>query len=178
MSSMPERSVVAMASLGDDDAFQELVRRHQAVIRNLLRRLSGNRAVADDLAQDAFLQAWLTIGKLRSPAAFGGWLRKIAINNWLRYVRRTRPVIELSETTESEGHVASHAGIQDILDRVDLDRGLAHLKPPERLRVVLLYEEGMTHGDIAAATSWPLGTVKSHVARGVARLRARLIARR
>lgn len=63
----------------------------------------------------------------------------------------------------------------DVTRRVDLERALAKLRPPERLCVVLAYAEGMSHGEIARATGMPLGTVKSHISRGAARLRGWLV---
>jgi DNA-directed RNA polymerase specialized sigma24 family protein len=73
-----EHAVVRLAMTGDSAAFGELVRRRQSAIRNLFRRLTRDTALADDLGQQTFVQAWKTIPMLRSPAAFGGWLRKLA----------------------------------------------------------------------------------------------------
>jgi len=75
---------------GNDDAFSELVTRRQSTIRNLLHRLSGNRALANDLAQQTFLQAWKNIRTVRSADAFGGWLRQIAVHTWLQEARKTK----------------------------------------------------------------------------------------
>jgi RNA polymerase sigma-70 factor (ECF subfamily) len=83
-----EATVVRLAALGDDAAFAELVRRRQSAIRSLLRRLCGESALSDDLAQQTFMAAWSQLAKLRQPAAFGGWLRQIAVNAWLAHLRR------------------------------------------------------------------------------------------
>jgi DNA-directed RNA polymerase specialized sigma24 family protein len=69
---------------------------------------------------------------------------------------------------------APAAGETDPSASLDLDGVLARLKPAERVCVVLCHAEGMSHSEIAAATGWPLGTVKSHVARGSAQLRVLL----
>ena len=66
-----ELSVVICAAAGDDNAYSELVRRRQSSIRQLFRRLCRDPALADDLAQQTFLQAWRTINTLKSPAALG-----------------------------------------------------------------------------------------------------------
>lgn len=160
-----ETSVVALAAAGDDLAFEELVRRRQGSVRGLLRRFCGNAALADDLAQQVFVQAWSRMGTLRSPGAFGGWLKQIAVNTWLSQARR--------QSGESAGATLARpeeAG-SDPSVAIDLDRLLARLKPAERVAVVLAYAEGLTHPEIAAATGWPLGTVKSHVLRGAAQMR-------
>jgi RNA polymerase sigma-70 factor, ECF subfamily len=172
LSSAAEASIVALAIAGDIDGFEELVRRRQGMVRGLMRQLSGDPILADDLAQQAFVQAWRNIGRLRAPGAFGGWLRQVAVNVWLQDARRARrPDDALDEAAE----VAREAGPAiEVGERIDLSRALARLKPSERLCVVLSHAEGMSHAEIAAATGWPLGTVKSQIARGVVRLRAEL----
>ena len=161
-----EAAVVALAMNGDDAAFGELVRRRQGALRQLLRRLSRDEALADDLAQQAFVQAWKSIRQLKSPAAFGAWLRQLAVNCWLQQLRLKKPEVELDPDMLSELPAACA-----VAERLDLDAALARLPAAARLCVVLAYSEGMSHADISAATGQPLGTVKSHVARGAARLR-------
>lgn len=75
-----DAAVVTLAMAGNDAAFSEVVARRQSWLRNLLHRLSGNAALADDLAQQAFVQAWKRINTLKSADAFAGWLRQIAVN--------------------------------------------------------------------------------------------------
>jgi RNA polymerase sigma-70 factor (ECF subfamily) len=161
-----EVAVVALAMNGDDAAFGELVRRRQEAIRNLLRRMTGESASADDLAQQAFVQAWKSLRTLKSPTAFGAWLRKLAVNCWLQQARAKRPEVALDEASLSEVHWVS-----TVAERLDLDAALATLPSDARLCVVLAYSEGMSHAEISEITAIPLGTVKSHIARGAARLR-------
>lgn len=182
-----EGAVVALAMHGDDAAYGELVRRRQDAIRNMLRRLTRDPALADDLAQQAFVLAWKSIGTLKSPAAFGAWLRKLAVNCWLQQVRVKKHEVALSDLAVSDsalsdgaldggalgggalGGRAAQASMVAV--QMDLDTALAALAPDARLCVVLAYSEGMSHAEISESTEMPLGTVKSHVARGAARLR-------
>jgi RNA polymerase sigma factor (sigma-70 family) len=166
-----EATVVALAMAGDSPAFCELVRRRQGAIRNLLRRLCRDAALADDLAQQVFIKAWRALPKLRSVAAYGAWLRRLAINTWLEHARAAGPAGVDLDPDEIAG-ATCEARTSD--ERMDLDRALGALAPDERLCVVLAYSEGMSHGEISATTTLPLGTVKSHVRRGSERLRARL----
>jgi len=161
-----EPAVVALAMNGDDAAFGELVRRRQDAIRQLLRRLTRNPALADDLAQQAFVTAWKSIRTLRSPAAFGAWLRKLAVNGWLQWARALKHEVALDDAGLAEGRC-----VPTVTERMDLDGALATLPPDARLCVVLAYSEGMSHAEISDGTAIPLGTVKSHIARGAARLR-------
>jgi RNA polymerase sigma-70 factor (ECF subfamily) len=162
-----EVSVVICAIAGDDDAFGELVRRRQSSIRQLFRRLCRDPALADDLAQQTFLQAWRSVGTLKSAAAFGGWLRRLAINTWLQKVRAERP---LSSTTDLD-ELPDEAAQPTLTEQLDLDSALAVLPADARLCITLAYAERMSHREICEATGLPLGTVKSHITRGAARLR-------
>jgi RNA polymerase sigma-70 factor (ECF subfamily) len=165
-----EEYVVALAMSGDDGAFNELVQRRQKRVRDMLRRLCGNHALADDLAQQTFMRAWRGIRALRDPGAFGGWLKRVAINAWLAEVRRAPEPID-----EDEGAFLAAADPAPSPERsaagLELERALARLRPDERLCVVLAHGEAMTHAEIAEATALPLGTVKSHVSRGSDKLK-------
>jgi RNA polymerase sigma-70 factor (ECF subfamily) len=160
-----EISIVLLAMNGDDAAYGELVRRRQDAIRNLLRRLTREASMADDLAQQTFIQGWRSIRTLKSPGAFGAWLRKLAVNFWLQHARGSRQQVALDEDLRAEHPVSS------VSRQLDLDAALARLPHDVRVCIVLAYNEGMTHGEISQTTSIPLGTVKSHLTRGSARLR-------
>jgi RNA polymerase sigma-70 factor, ECF subfamily len=169
LASAAEASIVTLASAGDRQAFEELVRRRQPSIRSLLRRLCRDPTLADDVAQETFMQAWRTIGSLRSAHAFGAWLRQIAVNAWLRHQRDSETFTNLEDTHEPTG-LPTHA------ECMDLNAALSALHPRARLCLVLSYQEGMTHNDIAAATGIPVGTVKSDIMRAKARCRELLSA--
>jgi RNA polymerase sigma-70 factor, ECF subfamily len=166
-----ETTLAGLAISGDDSAYAELVRRRQSWIRDLLRRLCRDPTLADDLAQQSFLQAWRRVRTLQSPAAFGGWLRKIAVNTWLQHVRVRGDHGVVPTREEQTEHVDALAHEPMVAERVDLDRALSQLPADVRLCIVLAYSERMSHREIAEATDLPLGTVKSHITRGAARLR-------
>jgi RNA polymerase sigma-70 factor (ECF subfamily) len=162
-----ELSVVMCAVAGDDIAYGELVRRRQGAIRQLFRRLCRDPALADDLAQQTFLQAWRSIQTVKSPAAFGGWLKRLAVNIWLQRVRADRRWKNTDDIESLPDEGAQHT----LAERLDLDGALATLPPAVRLCITLAYAEHMSHREICEATGLPLGTVKSHITRGAARLR-------
>ena len=169
LASAAEAALVVLARLGDRRALEELIRRRQSHTRNLLRRLCRNAALADDLAQETFLQMCKQLRQLQSPAAFGAWLRQIAVNIWLQYARGRE-----SFAACDEAMLASDAPA--TAEQLDLDAALGTLPASVRLCIVLNYHEGLSHADIATATQLPLGTVKSHITRGTARLRQLLAA--
>ncbi len=165
----PEALIVGLARTGDRSAFEELVRRRQSWIRNLMRRFSNDEALADDLAQQVFLQVWQKIHTLKEAGAFGGWLKRLAVTTWLQYLRKKDA---LKDTEESDYEETSSNGATGL--RMDLDAALATLSPPVRSCIVLSYHEGMTHAEISESMELPLGTVKSHINRGTQKLQALL----
>ena len=167
-----ESAVIALASAGDDEAFGELVRRRHGRVRNFMRRLCNQSDLADDLAQQAFFKAWKSIGRLRSPDAFSGYLRKIMISVWMDELRRRKIVFEILDETGETMNVS--AGGAPSGARLDLNAALGKLAPPARLCLALAYGEGLSHTEISEAAGIPLGTVKSYVLRGAAKMREML----
>ena len=137
----PEELIVGLARTGDRKAFEDLVRRRQAWLRNLLRRLCSDATLADDLAQQVFLKAWLKIRMLKQPKAFGAWLKRMAVNVWLHYLRKNDALGKADELNDFDSvrHESTSLGM-------DLDAALVTLPPSVRLCVVLSYQEGMSHG--------------------------------
>lgn len=116
------------------------------------------------------MKAWDKIAGLENVAAFGGWLRRVAVTTYLMDKRRAQAVfIELDELNAPRDEQPSPANA--AMARLDLERAMAQLTAPERLCVTLNHAEGMSHGEISDSTGLPLGTVKSHVSRGSEKLR-------
>ena len=170
LSGLPDVELAAIAAAGGRAAFGELVRRHGSAVRGLLRRMGADPATADDLAQDAFLTAYERIGELRGHGAFAGWIKRIAARLYIKRWRRNGRLEGLDERFEDEGAGGERAAV----DRLDLDGALQALSPAERLCVSLCCGAGLTHAEAADALKTPLGTVKSHVKRGLDKLKARL----
>lgn len=167
----PEALIASLAARGDREAFAELVRRRQSWLRNLMRRCSGDATLADDLGQQVFMQAWRRIRQLRDPGNFGPWLKQIAVNEWLQYLRRHDPLRDADDEGKIKGFIVDNTDIE-----FDLDKALATLPGHVGLCIVLSYYERMSHAEIAAITKLQLGTVKSHIRRGSERLKQVLAA--
>lgn len=161
--------LAALAATGDRAAFGELVRRHGSAVRGLLRRLGADPATADDVAQDAFLVGFEQIAEYRGEGAFAGWIKKTAARLYLRKIKRDSRLI-FSESAPSQAvEGGASAG-----DRLDLDEALKTLSRGERICVSLCYGADWSHAEAAQALNIPIGTVKSHVKRGLDKLRTRL----
>jgi len=162
--------------IADDDrhAFTTLVRKHQSSVRAFLLRLScGDGALADDIAQEVFLHAYRRIGTYRSEGGFASWLFAITYRAFVSEKRRRRwSAEELGEIPDS-----ARSGVQpDATVSEDIARAMRHLSEPERACLSLCYQWGMSHPEAAAVLDCPVGTVKTHVARGKEKLRAHLSA--
>ena len=161
----------AQAVTGERRAFGELVRRHGSAVRGLLRRMGAPTAEADDVAQDAFLAAFERIAEFRGEGTFAGWVKRIAARLYLRRLQREKRLGQFAHA--ADGEVAEPTA-GDADHRIDLDEGLKTLAPAERLCVSLCFGAGLSHAEAAEALNLPLGTVKSHVKRGLEKLRVRL----
>lgn len=129
--------------------------------------------MADDLAQDAFMTGFEQVAEFRGEGTFGGWIKKIAARLYLKRVRREARLI-FSDTIEPSEEISTRDASGDAASRIDLDEALKSLSRGERLCVSLCYGADWSHGEAAEALSIPIGTVKSHVKRGLDKLRAKL----
>jgi len=151
----------------DRRAFSMLVQRHQGMVRGFLRRMLGGSAdLADDLAQESFIKAHRHLRKFRGGSTFAAWLCAIAANELRAEWRRRRRRAEFSDEEWFDAPRIAEPGLQR-----DIATGLARLPEAQRAALVLCFEHGLTHEEAATALECPLGTLKSHVARGKASLR-------
>jgi RNA polymerase sigma factor (sigma-70 family) len=163
-----DTALVAAARGGSDVAFARLVARHQGVVRGFLRRvLAAHWAEADDVAQEVFVTAWASLRSLNDPAGVRAWLCGIAwrkARDRMRGNRRAmaRDAAWLETSTPAPGVSRE--------ERMAMETAMAALAPDERACVALCLAEGWSHGEAATALGLPLGTVKSHVGRGRAKL--------
>lgn len=162
-----ESELVSRVVANDDhDAFGHLVDLHQSAVRQFLRRLTGNDwSRADDLAQDTFWKAYRHIDSFQGRGQFLSWLFRIAYQLFITEQRRSRGIAEvpLHDDVPATGGT-SH------LDKRTFNQLMEALRPEERAVVVLHYQYGLTHSEIAETLDLPLGTVKTLIRRARAKL--------
>ena len=163
--------VVRFVATRDQAAFGELIARHQARVRNWLRQLARDRTRADDLAQETFIRAWERLGSLHDPTKFSSWLMSIAYTSFLQEHRKRGGEGRLREALAREPTTTEHS--EPSSAEIDVAKLLAVLSDHERAAMTLCYAHGMSHSEIAEVTASPLGTVKTHIARGKAKIRQR-----
>ncbi len=157
---------------GEARVFEILVRRHQALVRAQLRRLlHDDFATADDLAQETFVLAWRKLEQFRGGSRFATWLYRIAYSCFLQHLRgkggQSSLLLEL-ERGEDESHLIDR-GTPEL--GLDLDAALGRLSANQRVVLMYCVQLGLSHEEVAEVLNMPLGSVKTHVARGRAKMR-------
>lgn len=158
----------------DPRAFEQLVRRHQGMVRAQLRRLlHGDEAMADDLAQETFLLAWRKLGQFRGEARFSTWLYRIAYACFLQAYRK-KPWPGTRSDDHDMACLQAPAPAVDL--QMDLGRAMRQLSEAEQAVLLHCVQLGLSHEEAAYVLALPLGTVKTHATRGKAKLKALLAA--
>src|SRR5712692_2490043 len=183
-----EDQLIARSQRGDVNAFNELILHYQQTTYVVVYRMIGDADVAADVTQDAFIAAFRGIQSFRGGSSFRAWLLRIASNMACDHWRRTQrhPIESLDALSdEDEPHSASDLGAlveteqgnnpEEYVLSQELQELIQHalqaLPLDQRVAVVLCDIEGLAYEEIAAATQATLGTVRSRIARGRARLR-------
>jgi RNA polymerase sigma-70 factor (ECF subfamily) len=180
---MEEQALVAAARRGDTQAFNKLILNYQALVYNVAYRMLHNPDAAADAAQEAFISAFRALGGFRG-GSFKAWLLRIVTNACYDQLRskKRRPSSSLDDLSIDPDHSPmlidraespeAHALRQD-LGRV-IQSALNLLPPDQKLTVILSDVQGLSYEEVAQATGVAVGTVKSRLSRGRARLRDHL----
>lgn len=173
---LPEDALMQRVASGDAHAFEELYRRHRRGAFLAARKLGASPELAEEVVQDAFLSLWRRAGSYRSErGSVAAWLGTIVRNRVTDAWRRAgaRPVAVPQE------HVSEHAAapVPELApdERLAVRALVGGLPADQRSAVVLSYFGGMTHEQIAAASSTPLGTVKGRLRLGLQKLRFAMV---
>jgi RNA polymerase sigma-70 factor (ECF subfamily) len=168
-----DERTLARAATGDTAAFGSLVRQHQSMVYSLALRFLREPSAAEDVAQDAFLELYRNLGRLQSPSHVRFWLRRVTANRCIDRIRQRTAHAEDAfdeDVPEPEAPVIQ----RDLLLESRLRDLVAELTPNARMVVILRYQEDLEPAEIAETLGMPLNTVKSHLRRSLAALRAKL----
>jgi RNA polymerase sigma-70 factor (ECF subfamily) len=162
-----------LARKGDAQALTALVLAHQRSVYSLALRMLGTRDLAEDLAQDVFMQLNRNLKSIESRQHLAFWLRKVTA---FRAIDQLRQRARLATTSfdedmhlegDTHAHIYSDAGAGDPLLQRHLKLLLEELSPPARAVVLLRYQEDLDPVDIARTLEMPINTVKSHLKRSL-----------
>ena len=145
----------------DQHAFSILVKHYQQSVRQYCRRLCApDHTIADDIAQETFLQAYKKLAMYEGRGKFIGWLFRIAYFQYLQMLRSKKQYDELDDAQHCEGFTTT------VDNQQDLEKAMAQLTIHERTCITLQFSFGYSQQEIVELIDMPLGTVKSHVKRG------------
>ena len=166
---MTEARLVAHALAGSQPAFEQIVRRYQRPVISLIARIIGDRAAAEDLAQETFVKAHRSLAAFDATRRLSSWLFRIAHNTALDALRRSRPAVVSLDDPAGGSIDPSAPPAADPVERQALGRALesalAQLRPDFRAAVLLRYQEGLPFDQIGDVLGIPEVTARSHVHR-------------
>lgn len=154
-------------------AFAEIVGEHQGMVFSIAYHFLRDRALAEEIAQEVFLQLHKHLTELESPAHVLRWLRRTTVNRCIDQTRRSKLMPRVGLDSAPEPVAADCAPGDPMLAR-RLRQLVASLKPKQRMMVVLRYQEELEPEEIARVMHVPVGTVKSTLQRSLAILREKV----
>ena len=162
---MIERSIA-----GDQSAFALLVNRYQRLAIGIVYRMTGQSQLAEDLAQEAFIKAWVNLAQIRKGSSFRSWLGRITTNVTIDYLRRSKPETELNERLAVQAESPPARVLKsELRDRVR--DAVLEIPAQSRAALVLREYEDLSYKEIAETLDIPMGTVMSRLSYARKRLR-------
>lgn len=176
MSSMTKESsdaqlISSILLFDDHKAFKHLLERYQPKLKGLFIKLTANNPeLTDDLLQETFITIYRRLATFNGKSAFGTWLYQVGYRQFLQMKRAEKPnAIPMQEDINSES-TQYHPAIS-LGQKMDIDIAMTYLREEERMAIFLSYAEGYNHEEIAEIMQIPIGTVKTHIARGKKKLK-------
>ncbi|MCA9927314.1 MAG: sigma-70 family RNA polymerase sigma factor [Anaerolineales bacterium] len=168
--------LVVAAQQGSSDAFGQIVGRFQDMAFAGAYALLRNPAAAQDAAQDAFIDAYVNLSKLREPAAFPGWFRRIVFKHSDRQMRKWRPTVPLDSAVSLPSPIINpETAVDQRLISESVHDAIALLPPEQRLVTTLFYIQGYSQKEIGAYLELPISTIKKRLYAARRRLKEKLI---
>ena len=168
-----DAQLVARSLKQDHEAFGRLIDRHAAVIVNLAYRMVGNRAEAEDLAQETFLSAFKALSTFRADSKFSTWLYRIASNkckDWLRVKRPGQAQQDVDVEEMLDVHVAEERTPEQLLSQqqvaLELEQAIQRLPPLYREAFILKHVEGLSYEEMQEILGVNGDTLKMRVYKG------------
>jgi RNA polymerase sigma-70 factor (ECF subfamily) len=153
---------------GSQSAFEQILRRFQRPVLSFILRMTGDPALAEDLAQETFVKAFRSLAAFDSSRRLSSWLFRIAHNTTVDALRRRKTPTVALDSDEAPIDPPAPATVDPVERRAlsqALQAALARLRPDQRAAVVLRYEDGLGFEEIGRVLGMPAATARSHVHR-------------
>lgn len=171
MSGQGVTSTVALAAAGDEAAFAQLVAAYHADMARVALVICGDRALAEDSVQSAWLIAWRKLNSLRNPDRVRSWLLSVTANESRQLVRRRHgPVVDISPEVPDDPSGDPSMGVE----RLDLRRALSRLSPDDRTVLAMHYAADLGSDELAVAVGVSPSAARKRLSRAIGRLREEL----
>lgn len=181
----PDPQLLERCKAGDASAFEEILRRYQGMVYNLIYRMVGQRAEAEDLFQDVFLRVYQRIGEFEQRSSLGTWIYRITVNRVLDYRRAARkfPILGSNPGHDAEdnpGPIRADsasgpvAEVEAVERHAAVHRALLELEEELRTAILLRDIQGRSYAEIAEILDCPIGTVRSRIHRARTILKEKL----
>ena len=154
---------ISHAQQGDRQAFGELVELHRPGVLNVVYRMCGDPALAEEAAQEAFIRAWQNLRRYNPRFAFRSWLYRIALNQATDVLRRRRETVALDDEMRAEDADSPEAMLERKERAEQVRQAVLGLPSASRAVLILREYEEMTYQEIADALDIPIGTVMSRL---------------
>lgn len=164
--SVNDKNLIGKIVLNNDHkAFGCLIDKYQSEVRGILYRMTnGDKALTDDLSQDVFIRVYKHLKSFKATAKLSTWIYKISINVFYDY----RKTLKHQKEVTLEEHISE---MEVIENRIDINKALQILNDKEKIALILHYEKGFSHSEIKKIMNLPIGTVKTNILRGKAKLK-------
>jgi RNA polymerase sigma-70 factor (ECF subfamily) len=167
--------LLARTALGDRDAFRQLYEATRSKLFAVSLRIVRERSLAEEVLQDSFVSIWNhASGYARAKSAPVTWMTAIVRNRSLDVVRRAREEPDVDDVLSANLADESASPPREAEDRAEahtIRDCLAELDAEQRQSIALAFFHGLSHSELAEHLRRPLGTVKTHIRRGLARLK-------
>ena len=160
-----EMELVTRAQYGDRNAFSELVRIHSLGVLNVIYRMCGDMQVAEDAAQETFIQAWLRLQSYRPQSSFRNWLYRIAVNMAIDMLRKDKRILpgKIEDLNLRDSEPGPEAVVASAERTEMVQEAVLTLPDASRAVLVLREFEGLSYQEISESLEIPVGTVMSRL---------------
>lgn len=176
-----DKKLILRAKDGEMDAFETLVKKYQKPVYALCRRMTGEHQSADDLSQETFIKAYLSLQKFKNGMSFFSWIRKIALNNSLNYLKkrkREEPLgireIKVTENLNSSPSELPPEQLQRNVLELKFKEAIEALPLNQKTVFILRVFDNLSYKVIADLLNIPPGTVMSRLSRSRNKLKSLL----
>ena len=160
-----ERTLVTQAQQGDRNAFSELIRIHAQGVQRVVYRMCGDQQVAEDAAQETFIQAWMKLDSYQPKSSLRNWLYRIAVNTAIDMLRKEKRILPeaVDEMPLATGDLGPEAAYIHEERAAAIHNAIAALPDASRAVLILREYEGLSYREISETLDIPLGTVMSRL---------------